>query len=79
MPGKVYKPVGLLIVRNAPSDLEEYTDLFRIRWDCITLRYDLNGGVLPNGLLLRTPDNLGMVVYQNRLVELDRGLNFEQK
>ena len=79
MASRVYKPIGVLIVRNAPSDLEEYTDLFHLTWDGIAMRSDLRLGVLPNGLLLRSPQNMGMVVYKNRLLELDPGLNVDLK
>lgn len=76
---KMYKTLGVLIVRSAPSDLEEYTDLFRMAWDDVAMRWDLRYKVLPNGLLLRSPDGKPMVIYDNRLLRLNSELKIEGK
>jgi len=79
MTGRGYKTLGVLIVRSAPSDLEEYTDFFRTTWDDLGMRWDLKFRVLPNGLLVRAPDGRPRVIYDNKLVELDAELNIEEK
>lgn len=70
LPEKYYRSIGVLFVPCAPKDLQEYTDLRKIVWGPLQLRYDLKNGVLPSGLILRESERV-MVVLEKRIHALD--------
>jgi len=73
LPEKYYRPIGVLFVPGLPKDLQEYIDLRKIVWDPLQLRYDLKGGVLPSGLILREAERV-MVVLEKRIHALDAAM-----
>lgn len=66
-----YVCLGFLFTRSERVDPQEYADFWHMQWYRIELESDLKMGVLPSGLLLRSPKGEVCVVRNSELVPLD--------
>ena len=74
MPDKTYKCVGFLYGKYQSVYPEDYFDFLNKTWALIELKQDLRFGVLPSGMLLRSPGGQVYVVLNCQLVPLDAAL-----
>ena len=74
-----FKSLGLLFVKSRPKDLNEYSDFYSKDWDKIELVAGLRFGVLPPGLILRSPIGQLVVVLNNQLYSLAPDLKVIRK
>ena len=66
-----YVCLGFLFTRGVYVDPQDVDDFKHMQWYRIELESDLKMGVLPSGLLLRSPKGEIVVVRNSELVPLD--------
>ena len=74
-----FNTLGFLFVKSRPKDLNEYSDFYSKDWDKIELVAGLRFGVLPPGLILRSPIGQLVVVMRNQLYQLAPDLKIIKK
>ena len=71
MSDKTYKGMGFLYGKYQSVHPEDYFDFLNKTWPLIELQNDLRFGVLPSGMLIRTPDGQIRVVLNAKLFPVD--------
>jgi hypothetical protein len=74
-----FNTLGFLFVKSRPKDLNEYTDFYYKDWDKKEVVAGLRFGVLPAGLILRSPIGQLVVVMHNQLYQLAPDLKIIKK
>ena len=70
----IYKCLGFLYGKHQSVYPEDYFDFLNKTWLLIELQSDLRFGVLPSGMLIRSPGGQIYVVLNAKLVPLDSAL-----
>ena len=74
-----YNTLGFLFVKSHPKDLNEYSDFYYKNWEGLEIADGLRFGVLPSGLILRSPISQLLVVMQSKIYPLTQELKIIKK
>jgi len=78
MTDATYKCMGFLFGKYRSVDPEDYSDFRYKTWLRIEIVSDLRLGVLPSGMLLRSPSGQPLVVLNRKLCPLDESFRIMQ-
>ena len=73
-PDSIYRCLGFLYRKQRAVYPEDYFDFENKTWEFKELQQDLRFGVLPPGMLLRSPGGQVYVILNAKLVPLDAAL-----